>query len=232
MTCFAACNPVQQACTCVHTSNVVASIGLWQLQRHHVVLPLDLAAVGTFLAGYFCSTCCRGATISFSACQNCPRQHLQNGNVLQTCVAEKHSLRQDRCSAVLQTFTQELARRPSELQSLLQGYSQPPPDSPGPLQRLQPVVDKHMGQLVTHWRHKGCDAVEVLHSTLQHMREVCAYVCCAGQVAIPVGCCLSAALFSWTKLGLVLFQVHATPETPGLLYSNNIAQHLSLLVTP
>lgn len=56
------------------------------------------------------------------------------------------------CCVVLQVFKQALAQHPAAVESVLQQYSQPAPVLPGPLQRLQPVIDKHLGQLVRQWR--------------------------------------------------------------------------------
>ncbi|WIA16505.1 hypothetical protein OEZ85_013183 [Tetradesmus obliquus] len=71
----------------------------------------------------------------------------------------------------LQAFKQQLSQNPEALEPLLQQYSTVPPDAPGPLQRLQPVVDKHLGQLVSVYRQAGCDELEALHTVLQGLQQ-------------------------------------------------------------
>jgi hypothetical protein len=72
----------------------------------------------------------------------------------------------------LQAFKQQLSEDPGALEALLQQYSSAPPDAPGPLERLQPVIDKHLGQLVLACRQAGCDELGVLHTALQGLQQV------------------------------------------------------------
>ncbi|KAF6257812.1 ClpP/crotonase-like domain-containing protein [Scenedesmus sp. NREL 46B-D3] len=71
----------------------------------------------------------------------------------------------------LQAFKQQLSQDPAALESLLQQYSCVPPDTPGPLQRLQPVIDKHLEQLVAACRQAGCDELGALHAALQGLQR-------------------------------------------------------------
>lgn len=72
----------------------------------------------------------------------------------------------------MQAFKQQLSQDPEALEPLLQQNSTVPPDAPGPLQRLQPVIDKHLGQLVSMFKQAGCDELEALHTALQGLQQV------------------------------------------------------------
>jgi hypothetical protein len=71
-----------------------------------------------------------------------------------------------------QAFKQQLSQDPAALEQLLQQCSCVPPDAPGPLQRLQLVIDKHLEQLVDVYRQAGCDEVEALHAALHGLQQV------------------------------------------------------------
>jgi hypothetical protein len=73
---------------------------------------------------------------------------------------------------VPQAFKDELASNPSSLQQLLQQYSQTPPDSPGPLQRLMQVVGPHMGQLVASYHSAGCEELQAIHKLVHQLQQV------------------------------------------------------------
>jgi hypothetical protein len=72
----------------------------------------------------------------------------------------------------LQAFKQQLSEDPAAMEALLQQYSRAPPDAPGPLQRLQPVIDRHLEQLVVACRQAGCDELGALHTALQGLQQV------------------------------------------------------------
>lgn len=66
----------------------------------------------------------------------------------------------------------DLSNKPGCLQQLLQQYSQPPPDAPGPLQRLMKVLSPHMQQLVDTYHAAGCEELQAMHKLVQHLQEV------------------------------------------------------------
>eukprot|EP00775_Hariotina_reticulata_P012459 gene12459-12594_t len=74
-------------------------------------------------------------------------------------------------SQQLQEFKVLLAQEPSALDALLQQHALVPgSDVPGPLQRLQPVLDQLMGQLVDDFHqqhHKQVEALSSLQDSLQ-----------------------------------------------------------------
>lgn len=71
-----------------------------------------------------------------------------------------------------QAFKDDLASNPVSLQQLLQQYSQTPPDSPGPLQRLMRVVGSHMDQLVATYHTAGCKELQALHKLVHQLQQV------------------------------------------------------------
>jgi len=72
-----------------------------------------------------------------------------------------------------QAFKADLAINPGSLPQLLQQYSHHPPDSPGPLQRLMPLVTPPLQQLLGSCSHKhGCDELQALHTLTHQLQQV------------------------------------------------------------
>jgi hypothetical protein len=71
-----------------------------------------------------------------------------------------------------QAFKTDLANNPAALQQLLHQYSQPPPDAPGPLQRLMRLAEPHLQQLVDSWHAPGCEELQALHRLTQQLQQV------------------------------------------------------------
>lgn len=75
----------------------------------------------------------------------------------------------------MQAFKTDLSANPSSLAQLLQQYSQPAPDAPGPLQRLMQAVEPHMQQLVQACHADGCEELQALHTLVQQLQQVCTH---------------------------------------------------------
>jgi hypothetical protein len=89
---------------------------------------------------------------------------------------------------VPQAFKDELASDPLSLQQLLVQYSQPPPDSPGPLQRLMQVVGPHMGQLVASYHTAGCEELQAIHKLVHQLQQVGKLVALCALRTLPACC--------------------------------------------
>lgn len=115
------------------------------------------------------------STLSFDTRKQCEAGCVFNA-MRQRPVCVSNAVRQRPRSLLLlpplQEFKQQLAEQPAALQQLLQQHSQPPPDAPGPLQRLMAVVEPHMQQLVDSWHAAGCEELQALHRLIQQLQQV------------------------------------------------------------